>query len=315
MDNNYNSYTIDELIQDQDFCNWVLKGVDKEAWNEWTLSQSDTKQIEINKAKALVGGLGSNNKSAEMDVLLKNKLWDRINTTIQSKEVSKPKSNIVRMAAIVSAIAASLAILIILRPTSSTTMEVYAEINQQIELPQSSTVELSKDAKVTYDTKGWEQERELTLEGEAFFDVTKGQPFVVKTNHGEVSVLGTSFNVDSGADHLYVDVRTGKVKVATTTKVEVLSPGDSYYLNPAPSELGDKGAGITHYVFENQEVSEIFKVLEYRYKVEIDISAIDYSSKATTYFNSSDDLKVALEKVIFPLNLKFSIDNNRVVIY
>ena len=49
--------------------------------------------------------------------------------------------------------------------------------------------------------------RSLTLSGEAYFDVQKGnKPFTISTNQGQVTVLGTSFNVRSRADGFEIGV-------------------------------------------------------------------------------------------------------------
>ncbi|HAA21067.1 MAG TPA: hypothetical protein DCP28_20760, partial [Cytophagales bacterium] len=71
----------------------------------------------------------------------------------------------------------------------------------------------------------WEEERHLTLEGEAFFEVEKGSSFVVETEAGNVSVLGTSFNVRQRAAALEVVCYTGKVGVSVDETEEVLTPG------------------------------------------------------------------------------------------
>ena len=64
--------------------------------------------------------------------------------------------------------------------------------------------------------------REVTLNGEAFFEVAKNpnKPFLIKTEGVTTKVLGTSFNVNSYAfnDHISVTVKTGKVQVQSTSK-------------------------------------------------------------------------------------------------
>jgi len=62
--------------------------------------------------------------------------------------------------------------------------------------------------------------REVRLTGEAYFDVTSsaGRPFVVRTDNGEVRVLGTSFGVRhySGDTETRIAVTSGKVFVVPT---------------------------------------------------------------------------------------------------
>ncbi|GAB3928653.1 FecR family protein [Larkinella terrae] len=87
------------------------------------------------------------------------------------------------------------------------------------QLPDGSKVWLNPNAAIRYaDNAFSETSRTVTIEGEAFFEVTKdpARPFFVKSNSLLVKVLGTSFNVKSNADQsrYEVSVVTGKVSVS-----------------------------------------------------------------------------------------------------
>lgn len=92
--------------------------------------------------------------------------------------------------------------------------QVYTAIDtiQKIELLDHTTVFLNKDAilKVAESFNG--EKREVILEGEAFFEVSRdpGKPFKIYCNNTLVKVLGTSFNV-------YEDPRQGTVEVNVTS--------------------------------------------------------------------------------------------------
>ena len=66
-----------------------------------------------------------------------------------------------------------------------------------ITLPDGTIVHLNSESKLTYTPEFNGKLREVSLEGEAFFEVTpnKEKPFIVKTSFFDVEVLGTSFNV------------------------------------------------------------------------------------------------------------------------
>ncbi len=66
-------------------------------------------------------------------------------------------------------------------------------------LPDGTTVWLNGDSKLHYDNDFSGATREVTLEGEAFFDVVKeaDRPFIVHTSGIDIKVLGTAFNVKS----------------------------------------------------------------------------------------------------------------------
>ncbi|NHF59190.1 FecR domain-containing protein [Flavobacteriaceae bacterium TP-CH-4] len=81
-------------------------------------------------------------------------------------------------------------------------------------LPDGSLILVNHYTLLSYDENF--TPRKVTLEGEAFFEVAKGESdFVVSTKNGTVWVKGTEFNVKTAADQLEVDVKSGWVKLKT----------------------------------------------------------------------------------------------------
>jgi transmembrane sensor len=87
----------------------------------------------------------------------------------------------------------------------------------QIILSDGSHVWINSASKLRYPVMFGETSRDVTLEGEAFFDVVKkhGKTFVVNTRDVKVNVLGTAFNVKCypGDDKTQTIVVRGEVKV------------------------------------------------------------------------------------------------------
>jgi len=83
--------------------------------------------------------------------------------------------------------------------TENELTEITAPIGSKthIRLPDGTMVWLNAGSKLTYNTNFNSVNREVSLEGEAYFDVTKRnhQLFLVKTKEVTVRVLGTAFNV------------------------------------------------------------------------------------------------------------------------
>lgn len=93
-----------------------------------------------------------------------------------------------------------------------------------VELPDGSVVYLNHHSAVDYD-KDFEA-RIVEITGEAFFEVAKANiPFVVKTVHGEVKVLGTEFNVKTAADELEVEVEEGVVEMKASSETQKVKKG------------------------------------------------------------------------------------------
>lgn len=98
------------------------------------------------------------------------------------------------------------------------------------ELPDGSRVELKQDAHLSYNRLSWLWRRELKLEGSGFFEVAKGQRFVVQTKAGNVVVLGTKFLVEQEGETLYVECEEGTVKVESPKGECVLEAGQQVNL-------------------------------------------------------------------------------------
>lgn len=105
-----------------------------------------------------------------------------------------------------------------------------AEGHQWIKLPDGTSVQLNNNSRLVYDQdfKG-KKKREVTLFGEAFFDVTHdaAHPFVIHTGSITTTVLGTAFNISAYNDQkaVTVTVARGRVVVQRADKtLAVLTP-------------------------------------------------------------------------------------------
>ncbi len=114
-----------------------------------------------------------------------------------------------------AAVVAALGTTLLLQQLPEKTQTIVAQADrQEVTLPDGSQVFLKKDARLQYTTAfARKQQRHVTLEGEAFFEVTKDpqHPFTIDAQKMRVAVVGTSFLVNTTAQE--VSVRTGKVEV------------------------------------------------------------------------------------------------------
>ncbi len=82
-------------------------------------------------------------------------------------------------------------------------------------LPDNSRLTLNSGSTITYKSTFDTNHRMLHLEGEAYFEIENHpSTFMVKTQYGDVTVLGTTFNVKSRNDEFEVGVNTGRVNVS-----------------------------------------------------------------------------------------------------
>jgi len=106
----------------------------------------------------------------------------------------------------------------------------YGEVQTHI-LPDGSKVILNANSTLSYkDYWPKNKPREVRLQGEAFFEVKKKSedgPFLVQTNKGMITVLGTSFNVLQRAKTLEVALLEGAVNLSIPKyPVIKMNPGE-----------------------------------------------------------------------------------------
>ena len=105
----------------------------------------------------------------------------------------------------------------------------------KVVLSDGTEVLLNSDSRLSYPTVFKGKERVVSLEGEAYFNVTKNteHPFIVKSGNVQVRVLGTEFNMCSYTpDNVRVTLIEGKVAVSDTCGLQTveMKPGQSAQL-------------------------------------------------------------------------------------
>ena len=152
----------------------------------------------------------------------------------------------------------------------------------KITLPDSSEVFLGAGSKLIVPEAFTGNLREISLQGEAFFQVTKNpqKPFIIHTGTVQTRVLGTSFKIEAFKDQpLIVAVVTGKVRVDNYigkrhTSLAVLTPGQKVTYNNGQAIAGKaiiddvRSWKDGRQVFNNQTLKSITDVLERWYNVQ-----------------------------------------------
>lgn len=102
----------------------------------------------------------------------------------------------------------------------------------RVELPDGSIVWLNAGSKLTYNKDFGKEKREVTLNGEGFFDVTKNKekPFIISTSSINIKVLGTVFNVKAYQDDKQTETSLIHGSIEVTIKNR---PSDKIILSPS----------------------------------------------------------------------------------
>lgn len=213
-----------------------------------------------------------------------------------------------KWAASVAVITAITASLLFIYPE---TQSYIAEEIQEISLPDGSSVSLDAGSYLTY-SESFFGTRKLTLDGKAFFDVVKGDEFLIETENGTIAVLGTSFNVNTFDNELIVECFTGKVKVD--------APDNSLYLTPGQSakvfdgHLGESAEfDVTRskswiegeFYFQNTSLTEVLVEVERQFGVDIKLEIENRDRSYTGLFHNTDDVEEVLRSICVPMDLVF----------
>jgi len=109
--------------------------------------------------------------------------------------------------------------------------QTYENENKEIELPDGSKIWLNENSSIRYAADF--QKRDVTLNGEAFFEVARMEdsPFEISSGGATTRVLGTSFNIRAYPDEAQVEltVKTGKVAFSDEKKTDtkILTAGEA----------------------------------------------------------------------------------------
>lgn len=250
--------------------------------------------------------LSFNNKPLyEADI---NHVLDKIHRRIE-QEKKPPKT--VQFIRLFQRVAAILIVPLILsfvamlwfRPAAVTPEIATAEIQcplgvrTKFVLPDGTTGFLNSGSTLEYPVI-FSHKRNVTLKGEAFFDVAHDEkhPFTVTTAHLSTRVLGTQFNVIAYGNETTEEIflKEGRVDVYSNQgeKLETLLPDQKMLLNTINKRYSTKTVEAEQYVswtegklmFRNENMAQVANRLGRWYNVEIEVQdteLLDYAFRAT----------------------------------
>ena len=188
---------------------------------------------------------------------------------------------------------------------------------ENILLPDNTTVKLNAKSTLAFNNKNWKSSRAIDLTGEAYFKVSKGSKFTVHTSVGDISVLGTEFNIKDRDNLFEVVCYEGSVKVDYNKISRILKPGESFVVldnkvvekpktkNTSPFWISNESN------FKSMPYSQVLAEFERQYNVTFSVNDIDANEVFTGGF-PHNNLDNALQAITIPLNLAFTKNNNKI---
>ena len=189
----------------------------------------------------------------------------------------------------------------------------------ELQLSDGTRVWLNANSRLTYPVRFGAKNRIVTLEGEAFFSVTRNEsnPFIVQAKGYNVEALGTEFNVIAynHSDFFETSLLKGEVMVTTPSRERVaLKPKMRVYSKDGKNYKG-MIANIDHFMwkdgimsFNHETVNEIFAKLELYYNIKIEVynkELLNY--KFTGKFRTIDGVEHILK--VLQLRHRFTYQN------
>lgn len=181
-----------------------------------------------------------------------------------------------------------------------------------LSLPDGSQVWLNAGSTLRYSTRFDDRNRRVSLDGEAYFSVTKhdGARFVVSTRGYDVEVRGTKFDVSAYKDDPYITTNLieGAVLISRDDDQLSMKPGEMVRLDTRTGELtksrstADARAWVQNMAeYGDITLGELSRLLSRRYAVHISIASERLSrmrfSISLRNMETIDDVFGALQRI------------------
>jgi transmembrane sensor len=173
------------------------------------------------------------------------------------------------------------------------------------------------------------QTREVTLHGEAFFDIRHDphRPFIINTGNVKTTVLGTAFNIRAfpGENAVTVTVTRGKVRVeAENKKGGTITANQQLTLNLTSEQLEEHAVNaeaVSEWIKDdlilyNVTFHEVEEILEDRYSVDIRFdNALLKECRFTSTFFQNASLDEVLTTICLVNGASYKINDKVITIY
>lgn len=195
-------------------------------------------------------------------------------------------------------------------------------------LPDSSEVWLNSGSKLVFNNNFKNGQREVFLEGEAFFSVKNDaeNPFRINTKEIEVEVLGTEFNLKAYADENVVTTTLveGSVKVTSASQQTVIKPrqklvysGETkrmalYELTDLLPETEWKDGRL---VFRNESLGDLELKLERWFDVDIVLADEAVRTRKYTGTLQRESILEVLNYFSLARSVNYKLEGNKITFY
>lgn len=344
----YHNYKTEDFLNDKSFVKWVVDP-ENDTLNQWEnfLIKYPEKREEFQVAIGLVHNVRPNVGHQEIDGQV-NQIWNALEEKLasqksQNRSTQVPKWLINQWVQIAATllIVTGLSFVAYTYIVDATQSLALAESNMVIKsnpkgrkstvtLSDKTRVDLNAESSIEYLSNFNDDIREVSLIGEAFFNVERDEtrPFIIKVNGIDVKVLGTSFNIKAypGDKQIEVAVLSGNVEVTYREKgntVNLVKNELAYYHydsnNFSKKQIEDIELIFAwkeqKLVFKNQDLSSLMETLSRWYGVDIDYGGIVNKKKQITGSYQNASLREVMMGLAHNYQFEYEINGKQVKIY
>ena len=195
-----------------------------------------------------------------------------------------------------------------------------------VTLPDGTQVYLNSTSSLSYPTQFIGSSRNVTLQGEAYFEVAKNakMPFIINVNNKQkIEVLGTHFNVKAYTDEQEINTTLleGSVKISTDDKNVILKPGQMAVDNPSKSlsvQIADLEEIMAWknglFIFNNENITTVMKKVARWYDVDVVFKGNMENTNFVGNYSRSKSLANLLKNIELMDKVHFRAEGRRITV-
>jgi transmembrane sensor len=214
------------------------------------------------------------------------------------------------------------------QPDKATSLLALNSISQKLykTLDDGTTICLNRNSAIQYNTDFGKTKREISLQGEAFFDVAKNPavPLFIHVGDITIQVKGTAFNVSQQPKQIAIALIRGHIIVSNKANGHVaLNPNqqlivteNSFKISPLDTTLKVSTTRWTRdsLVFKKEKLVNLALLLEKKYEVKIEIKNEKLKVKQFSGVIKKEQLTEALDALKLSYPFSYNVTNKVVTI-
>jgi transmembrane sensor len=335
--------TVQDLILNDSFQQWVYFQDPQAAafWEEWLLENPGKKEMLQEARKILFSIRIKEDKPSALEF---EEDWARIQATLAAQKgvVSQTRQKtpyllyrpqVLRWAAVVSFLLLLFGAYSVFKPAPVRSYATRFGEVMEVRLADGSTVTLNSNSTLTLSDFDPEKDREVWLEGEAYFHVTHTENHNRFTVHASdkvaVEVLGTEFNVNTSGEMTRVLLDAGKVKLnlktASAEQTVHMEPGELVELQGTEriarivrqkdvDPVLHNSWKENRWVFDKTSLAEVARRIETKYGVQVAFSSESLKEKKISGEIPTTSITRVLEILSTTFGITFTQQKDQIII-